>query len=306
MPELSVIIPANNEEFVGVTVENILQNIEADTEIIVVLDGYWPEPPLIDHKRVVIIKHTIPIGQRAATNEGAKISNAKFIMKIDAHCAVDKGFDRKLIKDFRHRNWTLIPMMYKLNAFEWECSNGHKMGQGTMPQKCEKCDSSEMKRNIIWKPRRGATVSWRFDENMQFQYWGEHGKRRNSRGKVIETLSCIGACFFMLRDRFWDLGGMDERHGSWGQFGTELACKAWLSGGKMMTTKNTWFAHMFRTGNFVGAFEGHGGSFPYALSQKSIQHARKYSRDLWLNNKWPMQKHNLEWLVDRFKPVPGW
>jgi glycosyltransferase involved in cell wall biosynthesis len=301
MPELSVIIPANNEEFVGVTVENILQNIEADTEIIVVLDGYWPDPPLKDHKRVSIIHHTIPIGQRAATNEGAKISNARFLMKIDAHCAVDKGFDRKLIKDFRHRNWTLIPMMHKLSAFEWECSNGHKMGQGTMPSKCEKCESVDIKKDIIWKPRGSPTVSWRFDKNMQFQYWG----KRRPRGRILETMSCIGACFFMQRDRFWDLGGMDEKHGSWGQFGTELACKAWLSGGKMMTTKNTWFAHMFRTGNFVGAFKGHGGSFPYVLSNKAIERARKYSRDLWLNNKWPGQIHKIDWLVDRFNP-PGW
>jgi len=302
--ELSVIVPARGEEFVTITVENILKNIQADTEIIVICDGNWPETPIPDHKRVIIVHHTDPIGQRAATNEGACISRARFIMKIDAHCAVDQGFDRKLIKDMKHRNWTLIPRMYKLNAFEWECACGKRMGQGTRPAGCDKCGGNDLKRVIIWRPRNSASVSWRFDSNMQFQYWGEHGKR--SKRRIIETMSCIGACFFMLRDRFWDLGGMDESHGSWGQYGTELACKAWLSGGKMMTTKNTWFAHMFRTGNFVGAFDGHGGSFPYDLSNQAIERAREYSKDLWLNDKWPKAVHKLDWLVDRFKPVPGW
>jgi len=109
----------------------------------------------------------------------------------------------------------------------------------------------------------------------------------------------------MPRERFWDLEGMDEKHGSWGQYGTELACKAWLSGGKMMSTKKTWFAHMFRTGNFRGAF-GNPGTFPYPLSDQQTTKARAYSRDLWLNDKWPLAKHKLSWLVDRFKPVPDW
>lgn len=307
MPELSVIIPARQEEFLGVTVKNILKNIQADTEIIIVLDGYWPVPSLPDHKRVTIIHHTEAIGQRAATNEGAKISNAKFIMKIDAHCAVDQGFDRKLIQDCRHRGWTIIPMMYNLNAFEWVCECGNRMGQGAKPV-CDKCQSVNLERDIVWKPRDNrATLSWRFDNNMQFQYWHKHKHRRTRRTDgLMETMSCIGACFFIHRERFWDLGGMDEGHGSWGQFGTELACKAWLSGGKMMTTKNTWFAHMFRTGNFVGAFEGHGGSFPYGLSGQSIERCRQYSRDLWLNDKWPKAKYKLQWLVERFAPVPGW
>ena len=87
----------------------------------------------------------------------------------------------------------------------------------------------------------------------------------------------------MPRKRFWDLGGLDESHGSWGQLGTELACKSWLSGGKLITSKKTWFGHMFRTGNF----RRHGeSSFPYPLSGNAQERAKQYSRDLWLNDKW--------------------
>ena len=56
---------------------------------------------------------------------------------------------------------------------------------------------------------------------------------------------------------------------------------------------------MFRTKNKVF-------SFPYKISVKQQRAAEKYSRDMWLNNKWPKQVHKLEWLVDRFKPVSGW
>jgi len=117
-------------------------------------------------------------------------------------------------------------------------------------------------------------------------------------------MSFIGACFFMHRERFFDIGGLDEAVGSWGQYGQEIACKSWLSGGKLMTTRKTWAAHFFRTGNMK---KHRGGStWPYPMSSRAQERARQYSRDYWFNNKWPKQKHNLAWLVDRFWPVKGW
>jgi hypothetical protein len=71
----------------------------------------------------------------------------------------------------------------------------------------------------------------------------------------------------------------------------------------MMTTRNTWYAHMFRTGNFKGA--GH-GTFPYPLSQAQVDAAREYSRDLWLHDRWPLAVRPLEWLIEHFQPVPDW
>ncbi len=302
MRDLSIIIPARNEIFLKKTIENIFENIEADTEIIAVLDGYWPDPAIPDHERLTVIHHN-SIGQRAATNEGVRISQAKYIMKVDAHCAFDKGFDRKLIEDCRS-DWIMIPTMWNLHAFDWECLKcGNRTYQGVKPETCVKCSSKEFKMVILWQPRGNkVTYSWRFDKNLQFQYWKKHHKRPEAQGDFIETMSFIGACMFMERDYYWALDGCDESHGSWGQFGTEWACKTWLFGGKLITTRKTWFAHMFRTGNFN---DGH-GSFPYSLSQDQVNIAREYSRDMWLNNKWPKAKYSLLWLVDKFKPVPDW
>jgi hypothetical protein len=156
---------------------------------------------------------------------------------------------------------------------------------------------------MLWQRRseRHVTRKWRFDRNLQFQYWG--GADQTAKDGLIETMSFIGACMFLERQRFWKLGGMDENHGSWGQFGTEWACKTWLSGGKLLTTTKTWFAHMFRTGNFAAV--GH-STWPYPISQRQIDHARKYSKDFWTNDRWPLAKYPLSWLIEKFKPVPEW
>jgi glycosyltransferase involved in cell wall biosynthesis len=305
MKDLSVIIPARNEELLNNTVEDVLRNLRADTEVIAVCDGSWPKKPLKDHPRLQVIHFSESVGQRAATNAGARLSQAKYIMKLDAHCAMDEGFDIKMMEDCQP-DWTMVPAQYKLHAFDWVCREcGNRVYQGSEPKVCEKCSEKDCcRKEIVWQKKRHATVSWRFDKSLHFQYWSRHARRPEvKKADLIETMSFIGACMFVERERFWALGGMDEEHGSWGQFGTEWACKSWLSGGKLITTKKTWFAHMFRTGNFKRNGES---TWPYPITQRQIDRARRYSRKLWLKNRWPLAKHKLEWLVEKFAPVPDW
>lgn len=303
MPRLSVIIPGRNERFFAQTVENVLANMRGDTEVVAVCDGNWPEPALYDHPRLTVVKHE-SIGQRAATNEGVRISQSDFVMKLDAHCALAEGFDVVLMNECQP-NWTMIPQMYGLHAFDWKCTAcGDQTYQGSTPERCRTCFGTDFTTELVWKPREGRlTWSWIFDSEIHFQYSRQAERRVSPDAKLFETMSCIGCCMFLRRDRYWDLEGMDERHGSWGQYGVEIACKTWLSGGQMMVTRNTWQAHMFRTGNFsVG---GH-SSFPYPISGNDQERARQYSRDLWRNNRWPKQRYPLSWLVEKFWPVKGW
>ena len=313
MRDLSVIITARNEEFLKRTVENVLENREANTEIIILCDGNWPEPPLEDHPDVTLIYHKDPIGQRAGINDAIKISNAEFIMKLDAHCMVSKGFDKVLVDDGRTlgKNVTQVPRMYNLHAFNWKCKKcGNEWYQSPTPTCCyesgesrrenPKCDSTDFERVIVWKPRMNRQSDhYRFDNTLHFQYWGSLGKRPGFDGAITETMSLLGACFFMNRERYWELGGSDEEHGSWGQQGTEIACKTWLSGGRLVTNTKCWFSHMFRT-------QGGDFSFPYKQDERQINHARKYSRNLWQNDKWPLATRKFQWLLDKFAPIPGW
>ena len=102
----------------------------------------------------------------------------------------------------------------------------------------------------------------------------------------------------MPRDRFFAIDGLDEKHGSWGQFGVEIACKSWLSGGRQVVNKRTWFSHLFRT-------QGGDFSFPYQISGNDQDRAKAYSRDLWLNNKWEKAVRPLSWIIEKFNP-PTW
>ena len=310
--DLSVVIAGRNEEFHAQTVEDVLSHSKADTECIVILDGGWPPSRGIkDHPRVKVVKTTTPIGQRAATNLGAAMSRAKYIMKLDAHCRVDDGYDVKMMEQMQPE-YTMIPQMYRLHAFDWCCNNcGHCTYQGSKPAKCEECNEDNLFKKLVWEPKWsvGPTVSWRFDGSLRRQYWGEHKRRKEVRRQIeaglVETPICVGCCFMMERERFNELGGMDEGHGGqagWGQYGFELGAKAWLSGGKMVTNTKTWFAHLFRTGNFSANGES---TFPYPLSGTDQERARDYCRDLWLNNRWPKQVHNLSWLIEKFD-MPEW
>jgi hypothetical protein len=117
---------------------------------------------------------------------------------------------------------------------------------------------------------------------------------------IADTMTCVGACFFMHLNRFWDLGGCDEAHGHWGQQGVEVSLKAWLSGGRFCVNKKTWFAHYFRT-----AKEGP-AQVPWPMSGKQQEKTRKFSIDFWTSGKWPLAKRPLRWVVDHFAPVPTW
>src|SRR3990167_9034430 len=131
--DLTVLIPARSEEFLGRTIQDILEHIEANTEIIVNLDGYLPNPPLPKDPRVTVIYHPIAVGQRAGTNYCAKIAKGRYVMKSDAHLAFDQGFDRKMLEAFKKLddNVTMIPAMRNLHVFDWVCSDAHPVGLTT-------------------------------------------------------------------------------------------------------------------------------------------------------------------------------
>jgi glycosyltransferase involved in cell wall biosynthesis len=288
MAELSVVITARNEEFLKITVEDVLAKRRGDTEVIVILDGAWAEPKLIQHPDLTVIYHKESVGQRAAINEAVKISKAKYIMKLDAHCILDEGFDLKLIQDSLP-NQVSVPAQYNLHAFDWQCKKcGNRWYQSPTPKHCQNsgegrgenpnCDSTEFERVMVWERRKNRiTTSWCFDKDLHFQY--DEGIAKRQTGQVIETMSLIGACFFMEREWYWKIGGSDEKFGSWGQQGTEISCKTWFRGGRVVTNKNTWFAHMFRT-------QGGDFGFPYPQSGNQVEHARKYSKELFLEGKY--------------------
>lgn len=275
--KVSVIIPARNEPFLQKTIECVFASAVEDVEVVAICDGYWPDPPIQDHANVVIIHHTTPIGQRASVNEGAKIASGKWIMKLDAHCNLAKGFD-KALKEACQYEWTMVPRMYNMEIKTFQ------------PKHRRYTDYMYISGPHYEKPFRAM-------------YFDSRRTNLRKKNKIIdETMACMGPGWFLHKDRFWEQEGCDEEHGGWGQMGVEVSLKAWLSGGALMVHKGTWFAHWFRGGGVPVGFKS---GFPYHLSQRDVDKARSHSQSLWLGNKWCKQVRPIEWLVEKFD-APTW
>jgi len=111
---VSVIIPARNEQFLEKTINDLLAKAEGEIEIIVVLDGYWPNPGLKDDPRVTLLHRGQSRGMRDAINSAVAIAKGEYIMKTDAHCMFGEGFDVKLVADHKP-NWLVVPRRYRLD-----------------------------------------------------------------------------------------------------------------------------------------------------------------------------------------------
>jgi glycosyltransferase involved in cell wall biosynthesis len=304
--DLSLVIPARNEEWLSETIEDILKNKRGKTEIIAILDGEPPMKPIADHEDLTLIFLPESIGQRAAQNLGVKLSKAKYVSKVDSHCAFDEGFDVKLM-DKMEDDMTMVPVMRNLHIFNWRCKNcGLEIYQGPEPKECnnEICpkasgetDGGEghkagFEKNVVWIPKRSPQSSaYRFNKNLRFKYFPEL-RNKLSREGLQETMSLQGSFFMCTREKYWSLGLCDESWGSWGMQGSEVALKTWLSGGRVLCNFDTWYAHLFRTQS--------GFSFPYPQSGRGQHDAIKICQDLFYTNSWDKQKYKLGWLLKKF------
>lgn len=310
--DLSILIPSRNEMFVSNTVADIIKNKRGKTQVIVGLDGAPADPAIAEHPDVMILQVSKSLGQRGMTNALARLSQAKYVAKSDAHCKFKEGFDVDLMKAMEgHDNWTIVPTMKNLHAFDWKCMQcGKKTYQGPTPgtpkgiTKCEDCGNENydtFKRKLVWHAKESPnSTSFCFDPEPHFQYFGEFKNRPEGKGDLTPTMSLQGSFFMLTRDKYWELNISDEKtFGSWGSQGIEVACKTWLSGGEVMCLQTTWYAHMFRT-------QGGDFSFPYPQQQSQVNEAKAKARQLFFESKFEGQIRPLSWLIEKFWPVQGW
>ena len=272
MSKLTVVIPSRNEQFLGNTICDILDKSTGDIEVIPILDGYWPNTPLIDDKRVQVVHFGKPHGMRGAINAGVRISRGDYIMKCDAHCMFAPGFDEQLIKDSED-DWLSIPSKYSLDAENW----------------------TKFKEPIQYYYLTNPEEDTLYGRGLHGRIWeSKHRERKDYQ--IDDLMSFQGSCWFMPKKLYEDIDYMDESNTTPFQEAQELGNKVWLSGGRVVINKNTWFAHLHK-----GKKYGRG----YNLSNDSKRRYEEESTDFWMNNKWPKQKREFAWLIDKFNP-PGW
>lgn len=286
---LSVIIPSRSPQYLQETVDDLLNKAEGEIEVIVVLDGHWPNPMLKDDERVRIIHHGIQHdnkGMRASINAGVALSKGEFIMKIDEHTMFDQGYDVKLVADCED-NWVVIPRRYRLDPDEWKIIEDGRPHIDYMylayPFQRE-FDPECGLHGEIWP----ALTLERLDKP-EYQ--------------IDDVMACQGSCYFMSR-KHWDwLGGLDEAtYGSFTQEAQEVGNKTWLGGGRMVVNKKTWYAHMHK------GKRGKGYGFTnkqYEVFMAEKERGRQFCIDYWMNNRWEDRIHDFEWLLEKFNP-PTW
>lgn len=268
MTKISIIIPSRNEPYLNKTVNDLLDKAKEDIDIWVVLDGYWPTEYSND-PRVNYIHFTEPRGMRNAINSAVAVSRGEILLKTDAHCLFDEGFDVKLKKDIK-KNWIVIPRRYPLDPEKWAIE---ERKDDKYPCDYEYLDPTDL-HGVNWKEKR--------DERKDIM--------------IDEIISAQGSCWVTTREHFNKIGGLDEKkYGTFFLEFQELSFKTWTSGGKVMVNKNTWYSHLHKT-------KGRG----YSLSSGEREMAVNFMKN-WMEDKaWEGQKIPFKDILKRFMPMPGW
>ncbi len=275
MSKVSIIIPSRTERFLPQTVNDLLSK-GSDIEVIAVLEGYWPEPPLPEDKRLILLHFGNAHGMRAAINAAASIASGEFIMKCDAHCMFGEGYDEILQADCDD-NWVVIPRRYSLDAENW-CQN---------PK--EPIDAM----HYFYPPTHPD------DLGLHGRPWMQRGRERQEI-LIDEDVTFQGSCWFMHRNHWKRIGplsevGYETFQGEPQEIGLRTQLGPWE--GNIMRNKKTWYAHLHK-GKTYGRM--------YHMSQSERTRGNAYSFNFWWNNQWTERVHDLEWLIDRFPPMPGW
>lgn len=276
---VSVLIPSRNERFLTPTINDIFAKARGDIEVIVCLDGYWPDDwqQLQEKhgKRLKPIHKGTPEGMRAGITSCASISSGQFLLKSDGHCMFAEGFDEVLKADCDD-NWVVIPRRYRLDAENWKIQEDGKT------------------------PIDHHYLSWPYEKPDEI---GMHGtiwpQRSRERTEILidDEMSSQGSCWFMKKRHWKRLGGLpEEGYGNFVQEFQQIGNKTWLGGGEVKCNKKTWYAHLHK-----GRAMGRG----YFISKPAMISGTHWSADYWINNRWPDAQRGIEWLVEKFQP-PGW
>jgi len=283
---LSIIIPSRSPQYLQKTIDDLLAKAEGEVEVIVVFDGIWPDPVLKPNKQVIILHHgTVheSPGMRASINLGVAVSKGEYIMKIDEHCMVDQGYDLKLIADCED-NWVVIPRRYRLEPETWTI-----IEDGRPPIDYMMVDYPYQRPNDKTCGLHGSEWKQRYHERKDIM--------------IDDTPTMQGSCYFMKR-KYWDeiIGELStEKYGPFTQEAQEISMMAWLSGGRVVVNKKTWYAH-FHKGK-----RGKGYGFSneqYKFHMKWNEKGRLYCIDYWMNTK--DHKYDFEWFINHFSPAPTW
>lgn len=268
---LSIVIPSRNEKYLQNTISDLLLKAEGEIQIIAILDGYWPEAKeFVIDKRVQYIHFSEPRGMRNAINAGVAVARGDTILKCDAHCLFDREYDAKILASIQD-DWVVVPRRYALDPEKWTV--------------------------ITNNPKYPIDYMY-LSSDFHGVPWEEKNKDEKLKEKKIDDLmSAQGSCWIMKKKYYHQLELLDEE--SYGTFYNEfqeIGLKCWLSGGRVVVNKNTWYAHWHKPKEV-----GRGYSLEKGLQEQAESFTKK-----WMATGWKNQNLPITWLIQKFAPVPTW
>lgn len=226
---LSAVIPAYKDEYLYKTIDSLLDNAVGEIEVVVVLDGYVPDPPIKNDERITVVHLGKNRGMRGAINAGVSVARGEFILRSDQHCLFAKGYD-KVLTETCQPDWIVTTTRYFLDPVKWEVMDIPPVGYEKL---------------VIQGGVKFSGKPWR-----------ERDVERKDIS-IDETMAMQGSMWMMPKS-WWEKTIVElqtEGYGQMYQDSHEMIFKTWKAGGKMMLNKNTWFAHKHRS--FVkGRHEG--------------------------------------------------
>lgn len=285
---VSIVIPSRNEKYLLKTIQDILKKASGNIEVIVILEGYWPNvEELINDSRVVYIHFPQAKGMRRAINSAVSISKGEYILKVDAHCMFDDGFDHKL-KIGCEDDYVVVPRRYSLEPETWSRKEKNPIDYMYLSPELHGKEWRDHHESINSNEPR-VCDSDSHSANCKFY----------SDNNLDDLMSFQGSCWFMKRSYYDFLELMDEEnYGAFWYEAQEIGLKCWLSGGRVIVNKNTWYAHFHKPRE-----EGRG----YSLDKSDKEKVRAFM-EKWLVGKdvWHKQHESISWLIKKFAPVPEW
>lgn len=278
--KVSVIIPSCNERHLQATIDSVLAGAHGDVEVLACLDAWWPDPPLRADKRVSVLHWGDRTHMRPMENAAAAVAGGAFLMKLDSHCILAPGWDEAL-KSHCEPGDLVVPTRHSIDEPTWTV-----------------------------RPRdyNYSYLTWPFA--MSMYGYGLHAKTFGLNGDnqgvnaaraaipVDDLMSFQGSCWFQRKADFDRLGPLDHDHYYFYQEAQEVGLRVWMTGGRCRIDKTTWYAHLHKGRDNVGADGRPGRGFFLNVRRKRDSEA--FAADFWLRDRWPGATRTFVAFVEQF------
>ena len=155
------------------------------------------------------VKH---VGHRVLMNRMARRAKGKYLLRLDAHCAMSPGWDARMKASCGPK--TIVKVM--LDALDQKKWTGGYQDAGFIALDSE--------------------------FNNTYPKWKQIGMREIEE----PSMSIAGCCWMIQKDHYWQHDGCDEELGIREGGGLEWALKAWLTGGEVLIRTDVVCCHLYR------------------------------------------------------------